>query len=345
METPIRAGALDSYAALLTKLGHDPDLTLRQVGLSLAALADAESRVSYKNVLQALEYPASTLGISDFGLQLANEQTLEFLGPIFLAIQAAPNVHEALVIAAKYIHFHTPGVTIEVIPDDREHESVQLVIPIADRIQARQAIEHAVAHLAKLVDIVSQGNVFPSAICFRHRPLSESARYRGSLGMTPRFEQPFDGIKLDLLASRRNLPKSSPLMLRTVEQYLNGTALPRDLPVDGQLSQLLAQLMRFRTVDIAAAAGALRLNPRTMQRKLKALGTSFEQVRDATRKELAREYLEDTTIPLARIAHSLGYSDLAVFHRSCKRWFDQTPATFRDNARRLSSRSDSDLFR
>ncbi|ULQ47948.1 helix-turn-helix transcriptional regulator [Flagellatimonas centrodinii] len=106
------------------------------------------------------------------------------------------------------------------------------------------------------------------------------------------------------------------------------------MPIDQQLLELLPQLMRFRTVDISAAAAALRLNPRTMQRKLKALGTSFEALRDATRKTLAQEYLVETSIPLARIAHSLGYSDLAVFHRSCTRWFDQTPAKFREQSRR-----------
>lgn len=334
METPIRAGALDNYAGLLTKLGHDPNVTLCQVGLSLADLVNAEARLPYRSVLRAIEYPATTLGIPDFGLQLANEQTLEFLGPIFLAIQAAPNVHEALVIAAKYIHIHTPGVRIEITPDDREHERVHLIIPIAHRIQARQAFEHAVAHLAKLVSIVSQGNVYPSEICFRHGPLSEPARYRSGLGMLPHFEQPFDGIKLQLRASRRNLPKSNAMMLRTVEQYLHGTAPPHDLPIDQQLLELLPQLMRFRTVDISAAAAALRLNPRTMQRKLKALGTSFEALRDATRKALAEEYLVETSIPLARIAHSLGYSDLAVFHRSCQRWFGQTPARFREQFKR-----------
>ncbi|MEJ2603509.1 MAG: AraC family transcriptional regulator ligand-binding domain-containing protein [Gammaproteobacteria bacterium] len=330
METHIRAGSLENFAPLLQKLGHDPDEVLRASGLSISELADTEARVSYEHVLRAIEYPASELGILDFGLQLANEQTLEFLGPIFLAIQAAPNVHEALLITAEYIHFHTPGARIELEPDDdRKNERARLIIPIADRINSTQSIEHAVAHLAKVVSVVSQGTVLPESICFRHTALGELARYRTFLGQTPKFEQSFDGIRLDLSDSRQTVPQRNPLLLKTVQQYLDGVAPPRDLPIDQQLSEILPQLMRFRFVDASAAAAALRLNLRTMQRRLKARGTSFEVIRDATRKQLAREYLQETVVPLSQVAHMLGYSDHAVLHRSCKRWFDATPGELR----------------
>lgn len=330
MSTHIRAGSLENFRELLHKLGQDPHDVIQASGLSAAALADTETHISYESVLRAIEFPGSELGILDFGLQLAAEQTLDFLGPIFLAIQSAPNVHEALVMAADYIHFHTPGVTITVEPDDdRTLERARLIIPLADRIRSRQPIEHAVAHLAKVVSAVSQGSVFATAICFRHAALSEPARYRTLLGQVPQFEQSFDGIKLDLGSSRQTLPERNPLLLKTVQQYLDGVAPPRGVPIERQLSDLLFQLMRFRFVDTRTAASTLRLNPRTMQRRLKARGTSFEEVRDATRRKLAREYLQETRVPISQIAHILGYSDPAVLHRSCKRWFGLTPAALR----------------
>lgn len=330
VNTYIRAGSLENFQELIQRLGHDPALALSASELSVSDLSDPEHHISYERVLRAIEYPATELGILDFGLQLANEQTLNFLGPIFLAIQAAPNVHEALVMTADYIHFHTLGATIEVEPDDsRTLERARLIIPIADRIKSKQAIEHAVAHLSKVVTVVSQGTVKPKAICFRHSPISEPLRYRAFLGQVPQFEVGFDGIKLDVQASRQALPKRDPLLLRTIQRYLDGVVPPRHLSIDQQLKDVLLNLMPFRFVDMWGAAATLRINPRTMQRRLKSQGTSFEGVRDAARRELAREYLQETSVSISQIAHMLGYSDAAVLHRSCKRWFGRTPLAIR----------------
>ena len=86
-------------------------------------------------------------------------------------------------------------------------------------------------------------------------------------------------------------------------------------------------------------AGALSLHPRTLQRRLAAEGATFEHLVDAVRKEQFLELIGLPTGPvMTQIAHILGYAEVSVLTRSCKRWFGATPREMRKRARRDGER-------
>ncbi len=76
-------------------------------------------------------------------------------------------------------------------------------------------------------------------------------------------------------------------------------------------------------------AASLGLHPRTLQRRLREIGQSFEGLRDGVRRNLAVRYLARSDLPLNEIVDRLGYSEPAVFSRSCRRWFARTPSELR----------------
>ncbi len=67
----------------------------------------------------------------------------------------------------------------------------------------------------------------------------------------------------------------------------------------------------------------------TVKNRLEREGETFDQIRERVRREKAEYYLCKTTAPLSQVAGIIGYSDQAVFTRSCHRWFGQTPRQFR----------------
>jgi AraC-like DNA-binding protein len=62
------------------------------------------------------------------------------------------------------------------------------------------------------------------------------------------------------------------------------------------------------------------LAKRTLFRRLKNEGISFQALLDQTRSSLAREYLESTTLGTAEIADRCGYGDEANFRKAFQRW-------------------------
>lgn len=80
---------------------------------------------------------------------------------------------------------------------------------------------------------------------------------------------------------------------------------------------------------------ALRMSPRTLQRRLEDEGLRLSALIDDVRAQAARRHLEDPRIPLIDVAFRLGFSDLATFSRAFRRWTGMPPGAYRrrNNAR------------
>ena len=71
------------------------------------------------------------------------------------------------------------------------------------------------------------------------------------------------------------------------------------------------------------------MSERTLQRRLEAEATSFAELLDNTRRELAGQYLSRLHLSLAQAAYLLGFADQSSFFRACRRWFDLSPGRYR----------------
>jgi AraC-like DNA-binding protein len=73
----------------------------------------------------------------------------------------------------------------------------------------------------------------------------------------------------------------------------------------------------------------MRVSPRTLIRRLKKWGTSFQAISDRLYAQTAADYMNRTDISVNGVAQLLGYKDPANFRRSFMRWFQMTPASYR----------------
>jgi len=76
-------------------------------------------------------------------------------------------------------------------------------------------------------------------------------------------------------------------------------------------------------------AKELCMSERTLQRRLQVEGTSFQDIVDATRRELAEQYLGQPHLTLTQTVALLGFADQSTFFRCCKRWFGMSPGEYR----------------
>lgn len=76
-------------------------------------------------------------------------------------------------------------------------------------------------------------------------------------------------------------------------------------------------------------AREFHLAPTTLRRRLDAEGTSWRQVKDQLRLDLAIDLLCRTDLPAAEIGLKLGCSDPSSFYRAFKRWSGVQPGEYR----------------
>jgi len=103
-------------------------------------------------------------------------------------------------------------------------------------------------------------------------------------------------------------------------------------------SQQHTQSLRVRTyltqskwssAHLAGAATALHMTPRTLIRKLEADGTTFQAIKDALRRDIAIRHLQTGQHSVEAIAHEVGFSSAANFHKAFRKWTGNTPSAYR----------------
>src|SRR3546814_16217882 len=71
---------------------------------------------------------------------------------------------------------------------------------------------------------------------------------------------------------------------------------------------------------------SLHMTERTLLRRLKEEGTTFSDVLDRVRLQLAFQYLKRSDLVIRDIAYMLGFSDEGTFSRAFKRWTGRRPS-------------------
>lgn len=81
------------------------------------------------------------------------------------------------------------------------------------------------------------------------------------------------------------------------------------------------------------------MSSRTLIRRLHDEGTTYQQLLDDVREELACWLLLQTTLSVEAIAERLGYGDTSNFSRTFRRWLGVTPREFRSSAGKAEGES------
>lgn len=121
---------------------------------------------------------------------------------------------------------------------------------------------------------------------------------------------------------------------RTLKHFLERS--PADLlsrPDEGDsLSSQLRRLLsrdREHWPDLESVAQHLHVSPQTLRRHLREEGSSFQELKDELRRDIAIYHLGRDDLSLQQIAEQLGFSEPSAFHRAFKKWTGLTPGAYR----------------
>ncbi|HDZ55337.1 MAG TPA: AraC family transcriptional regulator [Pseudomonas xinjiangensis] len=121
---------------------------------------------------------------------------------------------------------------------------------------------------------------------------------------------------------------------RTLKQFLQHS--PADLLArpdggDSLTSQIRRLLGRDcqQWPDLESVARQLHSSPQTLRRRLREEGSSFQELKDYLRRDLAIYHLGRNELDIQAIAEQLGFSEPSAFHRAFKKWTGLTPGAYR----------------
>lgn len=98
--------------------------------------------------------------------------------------------------------------------------------------------------------------------------------------------------------------------------------------VAGQVRKLILSNLS-RPVGFERVAECLNMSGRSLRRRLRDEGTSFGQLADQLRVQVAIKYVRDTDLSIEDIAFALGFSDASSFRHAFRRWTNAAPQEYR----------------
>ncbi len=160
---------------------------------------------------------------------------------------------------------------------------------------------------------------------------AEQYAYESAFNAPVLASQSRSGIIIDQQYLDTPLRQPDPLLRKTLEQHalhqLKTLDTERDLST--QVSDIIRNQLREGLSRKDLVAEQLHMNARTLQRHLAAANTSYQELLDKVRLELAQEYLSSSNMPIHEIAFQLGFAEPRSFHRSFKSWTGKTPGDYR----------------
>jgi AraC-like DNA-binding protein len=284
--------------------------------------------------VQLLDLAATELRQPDFGLRLAALQGgCKVMGPIGVVMRNSQTLGQALGYCKKHIQAYSLATRVRFEPDRANHKLfLGLEILLERTSDTAQAIDHGLllAHLNVMEITGSAARV--REVFLRHQPLATVNVYRAAFGCEVRFGQQADGIVLteqDLLC---------PVVDPDDQLYEMATSFidaryPHATPqMHARVRGLVDRYLGSGDCTNERIAAELCMHPRTLQRRLRMEGKSFEAIKEEVRREVALRLLQQIDVPLNNVAAKLGYAEQSVLSRSCYRWFAATPRQIRQRS-------------
>lgn len=330
MKEIIRASAWGGFAELVASLGGDPAKIFTDARVDPRLLGDAERYLPLNQYLECQALAAERLKRKDFGLLFGQQQTLSMLGALSIAIINSQTARRGIEIAARFMHVHNPAFSMTLAPMPRTTtEFLACEVRLRDPSRRVQNDERLVSNLHKSLARLGGDAYRPGAVWFMHAPLSPMSVYRRVFGTAPLFNQPAMGIAIERSVLDSWRPGGSEQMRGIAETYLIQHSPAQEQNYTGSVASMARSLLRGGEFTPEQTARALGLHARTLQRRLRDEGSSFEKIKDDARRDWAASLLAQPSVSLSQIALMLDYADASAFSRSFRRWFGETPRTYR----------------
>lgn len=329
LELTVIARSPQLLLARAQALGLDRGDLLAASGFTEPELQDLDARVSRAKMIHLWRRVGEALPDPALGLRLGASVSVRELGLIGYMMQFSTTLGQAFTRLCRFSRLLADDtlVLVEAGPERAElvgGASLELVA-LRHPLDARAALALAVARELTGTDIE------PLEVRLPHAPPPDPRPYRRFFSSPVHFHAGATALAF----TRRDLDLPIPAGDATLGSYLEEYAevMLRSLPAEASLAERLRGLLSTELSDgqpgLERLAGRLGVSPRTLQRQLRAEGTTFQEVLDDFRRTMAVDLLANRELAIKEVAFLLGYGDLSAFYRAFRRWYGRSPQSHR----------------
>jgi len=327
-----RAVPMSSVATLTEWMlvqGHSPEAVLKDTGIHQSDFRHVEQRITYRQRIQQINNVIDLVEKPSFWLENETEVSISDYGLLGYAMVSSETLGRAIQIAVKY--HKTAGSMFDLEFFQEGSDAVlRLEHFLVGGPVGQYMAEDVFLGIGPLIELLLGQSFKPSQVSFNYNSQTPLSVYQNAFKCQVNLGEKSCEYRFDARYLSKKLAAADTSVARSCEESCRKLLIQMDIEDD--LVSRICHLLLSTPGDfpnLGAVAKSLSIGTRTLRRRLKELGTSYQRVLDDVKKELAIEYLQTTSLSVQEISDLLGYSEVTNFRRAFVKWAELSPYQYR----------------
>ena len=317
---------------MLEQYGIDPLPLFKKADIDPAALSKSMERIPWKQAVKIWKDISEKVD-PDFGLSASQAWEPSDFHALGCAFMSSRTLHDALNRIVRFNSLVNDVVAYSLV---EVNENTVLSYTAKDDIHDEPAILED-TRWALVLDACRRiygEELNPLEVTFWHdAPSYAIEKFTEYYRCPVRFGEKKACMTFSTEVLYKALPAANHELALTLDRTLNNYILKlQQEDITARTISVICEILPSGNVTNEMVADALHMSPRSLQRKLADVDTTFRNLVEQVRQELAKSYLTDKSYNLIEITYMLGFSSQSSFSRAFKRWTGMTPQDFRDAA-------------
>jgi len=289
---------------------------------------DPDARIPLSRAHDLLAQALEKTQDPNLGLKAGRSASPGDYGVLHYAIRSASTIEEAIQAAHRFMRLLTDATDYRL-----ELDGDRAMVRLDSKVPLPRAAADYQASITHTLQLGPSAALIPGLEWwFQHdRPKDTSEYERTFAPAAVRFSAPAFGYVFDKSFLKLPLPQADANLNQIVRKHaeLLLAELPRTRNLTETVRDLIVKELASGQPTAAQVAVRLRMNQRTLARRLQSEGTTFSALFDDLRRGLALRYLLRSDLRISEVVFLLGFSEVATFYRAFRRWTGQTPVEYR----------------
>ena len=317
---------------LLEQYNVCPAELLEQAGISEKLLSDPKAKVTFQQEFNFTLLLVNRIKEDNLGFKAGQYYRLNAFGHIGLAAGSSDTVKEAIDFFLKYIRLAYTHFTIKFFKEDGNailRFNDQFDLGTLRRFYLERDFSFAFLSTRDMFPRSIAGQK-PKTIHFDFPCPTTVEQYQQLYECPVYFSMPHNEILFDEKYLALSLPLANSLTRALLEEQCKEQEIATFGPegFESKIRQIIKNI-DGEIPNLEAIAKIHFITARTLRRKLKDQGYTFQQIVNEELCEKALHYLKTSELSIESISLKLGYSESASFIHAFKRWTGKTPKAYR----------------
>ncbi len=296
-------------------------------------IAKGQKQVSYETLVKILNHIGEELEEEYLGLHIGEQLVLKTTAYVNSIIQHSETLENAFKNAVYYSRLISDALECSLLKNKKSYSVIFEENPnwkVYPSYAKRQILDLTLLSCLNSLIVYTQKNYYPTIIYFQtEKPKSTNEYYR-LFNCRLKFNHPHTEIVFEKQIFDNHSKEIKLGLLENLKEKIKDEI--ENLDTENALTyQLKKAILNHKPerILIEDAAQKMNLSKRSLQRKLKALGTTFKAVEYELQLNLSKTYLAEKQKSIDEISYLLGFSESSAFIRFFKSLTNLTPGEYK----------------